>query len=136
MTVTVKLVGELFDTVTPEGTLQAAPCGEPEQVSVNEPLKPSPGAACRLNCADWPAETVAEVLPPEAAALRAGAGSELPLRETAWGELGASSVTVQVAERMPEAKGEKVNETVQFAEALMVPAQVELLTAKSGVLIG
>jgi len=50
-TVTVKVAMEPFETATPEGTLQFAPRGAPEQVKVSVPEKPRPGAAWRLYCA-------------------------------------------------------------------------------------
>ena len=48
-TVTEKLVVELFETPTLEGTLHVAPSGAPVHAKVSVPLKPVPGTACRLN---------------------------------------------------------------------------------------
>ena len=48
-TIIVKLVEKLFETATLEGTLHVAPSGAPVHAKVSAPLKPAPGAACRLN---------------------------------------------------------------------------------------
>ena len=71
LTVTTKGVGAPLATEMLAGTLQLATKGAPVQVKVNVPLKPDAGVACRLNCADCPAETATVVDPAGATAITA-----------------------------------------------------------------
>ena len=59
-----------------------------------------------MNCAVWPGEIVAEV-EPEGAAPRVSAAFAEPPKLMTWGEFAASSVSVTVAARAPEASGAK-----------------------------
>jgi hypothetical protein len=65
-----------------------------------------------LNCAVWPGEIVADV-EPEGAAPRVIAGLAKPPKLMTWGEFAASSVSVTVAERVPEESGAKETPIVQ-----------------------
>lgn len=78
VTVTTKGVGAPFPTEMLVGTLQLATKGTPVHAKVNVPVKPDPGVACKLNCADCPGETEAVVEPVPGAATITAASPPVP----------------------------------------------------------
>jgi hypothetical protein len=83
----------------------------PVQETVTVPLKPPAGVKVSVNVAEFPAETVAEVEPPEATEMVMSVPS--PERVTDCGLAGALSEIVMAPARGPVAVGVKVTVIVQ-----------------------
>lgn len=125
-TVTVTDAGELPLKLTELGMLQVGASlgdGVIAQVKFTVPLKAPVGVRVRLNVAVFPADTVAELDPPDAMPqVKPGAAVPVPVRLTIWGELIALSVIRTVAFRVPAACAVNVTAIVQVVpEARLAP---------------
>ena len=118
-------------TFTVLGAEQVAAKGAPEHA--NETLPSNPAMSCRLYIAVWPAVTAWEKLPPAAGATVSN-GLAFPLSATVCGELGASSVIVNVATRAPAAPGVNVKPRVHAVFTAYEEAVHPLFNLKSAAL--
>jgi hypothetical protein len=136
---TVECDGAIVVTVvvTVTGASSVNELGDDEQVlagiallqeTVTGPLNPPEGASNSGNVADCPAETLAEVEPPEGTEIVTSVPS--PDRVTACGLSGALSEMVMAPARAPVVLGVKVTEMVQEAFAATLVPQLSV-SAKS-----
>src|ERR1700730_9695431 len=96
------------------GAVHVPAAGTPAQAKEALPAKPVPGVSCMLKAAVCPAVTVTE-FEPGAAGEIARAALIVALMPIACGELGASSVIVMNADRVPVTRGESDTPMVQLA---------------------